>query len=541
MVRRTLLVFLLAAPALAAQYDVIVRNARVVDGSGAPWYRADVAVTGDTIVAIAGHIDGTATREIDARDRVVAPGFIDLHTHARRGIEETPTADNYILQGVTTIFEGPDGGSPIPIGEFLDRIANLKTAPNFATFIGQGAVREKVMGSVNRAATDEELAQMKEIVRQGMRDGAFGMSTGLYYVPGSFTPTEEVIALAAVAGEMGGIHISHMRDETAKVRDSVRETIRIGEEGHLPTQVTHNKVLGKPNWGASVDTVRLIDEARTRGVDVTSDQYPYTASSTSLQAALFPAWAMEGGRDKMIERLKNPAERARIRETVVSRIRLERGGGDPANIQFASVENDASLTGKTLADATRARGKEPTIDNAAEVAMALVESGRVSGIFHAMKEDDVVRIMKHPTTMIASDGEVPVFGKASPHPRSYGTFARVLGRYVREQKVLSLEDAIRKMTSMPAARVGLYERGLLRPGMKADLVVFNPATITDKATFEKPHQYAEGVSHVLVNGVLVVDDGRVTGARPGRVLRSRSWVSSRKLIPTTTSEVRPAD
>jgi N-acyl-D-amino-acid deacylase len=540
MLRRTLLVFLLASPALAADFDLIIRNARVVDGSGAPWYRADVAIKGDSILAIETHIEANAVRVIDARDRAVAPGFIDLHTHARRGINEVPTADNYIRQGVTTIFEGPDGGSPIPIGEFLDRIATLKTAPNFATFIGQGSVRERVIGSVDRKATEDELAQMKEIIRQGMRDGAFGMSTGLYYVPGSFTPTEEVIALARTAGELGGIHISHMRDETAKVRDSVRETIRIGEEGHLPTQVTHNKILGKPNWGASVETLRLIDEARARGVDVTSDQYPYTASSTSLQAALLPQWALEGGREKLLERLKDPATRARIREVVVSRIRFERGGGDPANIQFASTEFDPSLTGKTLADATRARQKEPTVENAADVALELVERGRVSGIFHAMSEDDVVRILKHPATMVASDGEVPVFGKASPHPRSYGTFVRVLGRYVRDQKVLSLEDAIRKMTSMPAARVGIHDRGLLRPGMKADVVLFDPATVVDKATFEKPHQYAEGVSHVLVNGVLVVDDGKVTGARPGRVLRSRSWAPARPL-PTSTSEIRPAD
>jgi len=529
MLVRTVLAILIAvssvplsvmAQAPAPAYDVIIRNARIADGTGSPWYRGEIAIKGDTIVLMARRIVGSAVREIDAKDHVVAPGFIDLHTHARRGIFEVPTADNYIRQGVTTIFEGPDGGSPLPIGEFLDRVAATKTAPNFATFVGQGTVRSEVVGSIDRKATPEELERMKTMVRQAMRDGAFGMSTGLYYVPGSFTPTEEVVALAKVAGEMGGIHISHMRDETAKVRDSVAETIRIGEEGGLPTQVTHNKILGQPNWGASVDTLKLIDAARARGVDVSSDQYPYTASSTSVTAALMPAWSLEGGREEMLARMADPAQRKRIREVMVNRILNERGGGDPRNIQISNTDFDPSLAGKNLAEITRAAGKEPTPENAADIALALIEKGSVGGIFHAMAEPDVERILRHPSTMIASDGEVPIFGKSSPHPRSYGTFARVLGRYVRDRKLLTLEEAVRKMSSMPAQRVGLRDRGLLLPGLKADVVIFDPATVTDKATFEKPHQYAEGFSHVLVNGVLVVDEGKTTGARPGVVLRS---------------------
>jgi dihydroorotase/N-acyl-D-amino-acid deacylase len=517
---RTLLALLFTASTIyAADFDVVVRNARIVDGTGAAWFRGDIAIKGDTIAAMGHNIPGTATKTIDAGDRVIAPGFIDLHTHARRGILEVPTADNYIRQGVTTLFEGPDGGSPIPIRDWFAKLEQTKTAPNMAAFVGQGSVRDKVIGNVDRKATPDELEKMKAIVRQEMKDGAFGMSTGLYYVPGTFTPTEEVIALAQVAGEMGGIHISHQRDETAKIRESVLETIRIGEEGHLPTQATHMKVLGKPNWGRSGDMLRLIDEARARGVDVTMDQYPYTASSTSLAAALLPAWAQEGGREQMLDRLKDPEKRARIRAVAVDRITNERGGGDPKNIQFASTSFDPSLAGKNLADATRARGLEPTVENAADTALLLLEKGTVSGIFHAMAEEDVEKILKHPATMIASDGEVPIFGKSSPHPRSYGTFVRVLGRYVRERKALGLEEAIRKMTSLPAARVGLADRGILRPGMKADLVVFDPATVADTATFANPHQYAVGVFHVMVNGVLVVEDGKVTGARPGRVLR----------------------
>ena len=500
--------------------DVVILNARIVDGTGAPWYRGEIAIKGDTIAMIARRIEGTAARVIDAGDRVVAPGFIDLHTHARRGILETPTADNYILQGVTTLFEGPDGGSPVPLSEWFATIEETRTAPNMAAFIGQGSVRQRVVGSVDRKPTAEELEKMKELVRQGMRDGAFGLSTGLFYIPGNFTPTEEVIELARVAGEMGGIHTSHMRDEAARVTDSVKETIRIGEEGGLPTMVTHHKVAGVRNWGKSIETLKLIDEARARGVDVSSDQYPYTASQTSLEA-LFPRWSLEGGRDSLLNRLADGDTRAKIREAIIENIRNDRGGGNPKNVQIAWTAFDPSLAGKTLADITSARGVEPTVENAADTAMQLLEKGSVRGIYHTMSEADVERILKHPATMIASDGEVPVFGKDAPHPRSYGTFARVLGVYVREKKLLSLEEAVRKMTAMPAARVGLSDRGLLRSGMKADLVVFDPALIADKATFDKPHQYAVGVSHVLVNGALVVDGGKVTGARPGRVLRKR--------------------
>ena len=270
-------------------------NGRVVDGSGAPWRLADVAVRGDTIVAVAPRLARTARRVIDASGRVVAPGFIDLHSHARGGIFELPAAENYVRQGVTTLVEGPDGSSPLPLGAFLDRLEKLGPGVNLASFVGHGTVRDAVLGSESRAPTPVELARMQELVRQAMREGAFGLSTGLFYVPGSFATTEEVIALARVAGELGGIHVSHMRDEAGGVLASVRETIRIGEEGRLPTQITHHKMIGRAVWGQSQESLRLVREARERGVDVTIDQYPYTASSTSIQAALLPAWAFEGG------------------------------------------------------------------------------------------------------------------------------------------------------------------------------------------------------------------------------------------------------
>jgi dihydroorotase/N-acyl-D-amino-acid deacylase len=365
---------------------------------------------------------------------------------------------------------------------------------------------------------------MEDLVREAMREGAFGLSTGLFYVPGSFARTEEVIALARVAGALGGIHVSHMRDEAGGVVASVRETIAIGEEGRLPTQVTHHKIIGRAGWGRSAETLRLLGEARRRGVDATIDAYPYTASSTALAAALFPAWALEGGAGAVRQRLESPASRARVREVVLDKIRNERGGGDPANIRIAACGFDPSLQGKTLAGILVCRGLAATVENAADLAIEIVGKGGASGVFHAISEADVERILASPLTMVASDGEIPIFGRGAPHPRSYGTFARVLGVYVREKKLLTLEDAVRKMTSLPAARLGLDDRGLVRPGMKADLVVLDPELIRDRATFERPHQYAAGVSLVVVNGEIVLDGDRLTPARPGRVLRGSGFV-----------------
>lgn len=504
--------------AQVAPYDLLLRNARIIDGTGSPWYRGDLALRGNTIARIAPSIDEPATRTIDVAGEVVAPGFIDIHTHAARGIFQIPTADNYVRQGVTTLIEGPDGSSPVPLGPFMARLEALRKSVNIGAFIGQGAIRSTVIGEGNRTATPDELEKMRRLVEQGMKDGAFGLSTGLFYVPGTFTPTDEVIELAKVAGRFGGIHISHMRDETSRVLESVNETIAIGERGGLPTQVTHHKVIGRPNWGKSVETLQAVDAARARGVDVTIDEYPYTASSTSIQGALFPAWAQEGGRKQILARLADAATRPKIKAEIVRVIRNERGGGDPKNIVVANCDWDASLAGRNLSEVTERRGLAPTVEGAAEAAMWLVESGGCQGIFHAIGEEDLERILRHPATMIGSDGEIPTFGKASPHPRSYGTFVRVLGVYARERQIITLADAVRKMTAFPAQRLGLLDRGIVRPGMKADLVVFDPARVKDLATFENPHQYAEGVSRVITNGQIVFEGGAMTAARPGAVL-----------------------
>src|SRR5262245_28314969 len=484
-------------------FDLLIRNGRVSDGTGSPWYRADVAVRGDAIAGIAYRIDTPAVRTIDAHGQVIAPGFIDIHSHARRTIFDVPTAENYLRQGVTSIIEGPDGSSPIPLKPFLDKVAAAHVTVNFGMFIGQGSVRETVIGLMNRQATPEEIDKMRSLVREGMADGAFGLSTGLFYVPGTFTPTAEVIELAKVAGSLGGIHISHMREETTNVVDSVRETIEIGEKGGLPTQVTHHKIIGKASWGKTVDTLRLVDEARARGVDVTIDQYPYTASATAIASALLPSWALEGGREATLKRIQDPGSRREILADTIALLRDARGGGDPQNVQLSRCEWDTSLDGKRLGDVTKGRGLEPTLQNAAETVLWIVEQGGCGGIYHAIDEQDLQRVLRHPATMIASDGEIPVFGQSSPHPRSYGTFSRVLGRYVRDLKVITLEDAVRKMTAFPAQRLGLSDRGVLREGLKADIAVFDPDAVTDRATFENPHRSEE--------------------RRVGKECRSREW------------------
>lgn len=525
----------IALAALQAQtvpYDLVIKNARVVDGTGSPWYRAEVGIRGDEIAAIASRIDGEARRTIDAGGNVVAPGFIDLHVHAFGGagqppplppIIEVPTADNYVRQGVTTLIGGPDGFSPVPLKPTLDLVAKTRIVPNLGTFVGHGSIRSAVFGRVNRAPRLDELERMRTLVREGMRDGAFGLSTGLFYVPAIFSTTDELVELAKIAGDMGGIHISHIRDEESGVEASVRETIAIGERGGLPTQVTHHKTIGKRWWGKTADTLRLVDEARRRGVDVTVDAYPYPASATNISAALMPKWAQEGTRDDIVKRLRDPATRRRILVDTLQIILDGRGGGDPRNIMVSRCDWNSALAGKRLDDVAVERGRSRSVEDAADTALWLVENGDCGGIYFAISEDDIQRVLRHPASMVASDGQIVLFGRANPHPRSYGTFARVLGRYVRELNTLSLEDAIRKMSSYPAQRIGLMDRGVLRERMKADVVIFDAATVHDAATFEQPHQYAQGVSAVVINGQVVFENGTITTARPGRILYGRAY------------------
>ncbi|MBI4908976.1 MAG: D-aminoacylase [Acidobacteria bacterium] len=502
-----------ASAQLAQPFDLLITNARVVDGAGNPYFYADIGVRGDTIAAVGWLKGAPAKLRVDAGNLTLTPGFIDVHNHSYPDIFNTPTAPGYLLQGVTTLIGGPDGSSPLPIKPALDRLSAHRMSVNMALTVGHGSIRRSVLNMDNRPPTAAELQKMRDLTRQAMLDGAIGMSTGLMYTPANFAATEEVIELGKVVAEYGGFHVSHIRNEGDKLIESVKETIRIGEEGGLPTQITHAKVGGKVNLGKSVEMLRLVGEARARGVDATVDQYPYTASHTSIGAALFPADAFGGGTSALLERLNAPAQRERIKTEIIRRIEGERGGGDPKNIVLTNCSFDRSLERKSLSDILRARGQQPTIENASELAMEIQKRGGCSATFHWIFEEDIQRIMRYPFTMVASDGSITM-----AHPRSTGTFARVLGRYVRERKVIGFEDAIRKMSGLPAQRLRLYDRGIIRPGMKADLVILDPATVADKSTFEDPGALAVGVRDVLVNGVFVVRDGKITPDRPGRAL-----------------------
>ncbi len=521
-----LLLFLQASTQLLAQdYDVLIINGRIVDGTGTPWYEADVAINDDRIVGIGDLSDRTASQLIDAAGLVVAPGFIDPHTHALRGIFDVPNAESALLQGVTTLTEGNDGTSPFPIDEHYREIEEHQISPNWAVFVGQGTIRSQVIGPNDRDATAAEMEQMKAMVREAMEQGALGISTGLFYVPGSFTSTEEVIELSKIAAEYGGIYISHMRNEAFALLDSVNETIRIGEEANIPVQMTHHKVIGVQNWGLSVDSLDLVDEARARGIDITIDQYPYTASQTSI-TALIPQWAQEGGREQLLYRIFSEETRPTIKNEVVNLILYDRGGGDPKNVFISRNSWDPEMAGKNLAELTEEANMEPTPENAADVVFDIIRGGGATAVYHAIGPDDVDRIMQHPATAIGSDGPVGIFGEGAPHPRQYGTFARVLGHYVRERGIISLEEAVKKMSSQTARRLSIHDRGLLTPGYFADIAVFDADEIIDKATFEDPHQYAVGMKYVLVNGELVVADGQHTGRRPGRILYGPGYVDN---------------
>lgn len=511
----------LAASPTAAQpqFDLLIRGGTVVDGMGGPGYVADVAVTANRIALISRTpVDPASARVVlDATDRVVAPGFIDAHAHVEE-LDERPLAESFLRQGVTTVVYAADGGMPWPLDEHIARLGEAGHAPNIMFFAGHNTIRGRVMGAASRAPTAAELDSMKALVAVAMETGAIGLSTGLRYTPGIYSTIEEVIELAKVAAAAGGIYASHMRDEGEGSVASVEELIRIAREAGLPAQITHHKLMGQPQWGQSERTLALVEAARAEGLDITIDQYPYDATSTGT-AVLFPSWALAGGADSLRDRLADAATRARIVEGIKQTILEERGGGDLARIRMARVGFHPSWNGMTFADIAKERGAEPTLDFAAELAIEIQSQGGASGVWHVVDEADIRRIMTFPWTMVSSDGGIGVPGHGHPHPRNYGAFARLLGRYVREQNVLTLEEGVRRMTSLPAWRFGQPERGRIAEGAIADIAVFDPVTITDRATYEDPHQFSLGVDHVIVNGAIVLRDGSLTGAKPGAVLR----------------------
>jgi dihydroorotase/N-acyl-D-amino-acid deacylase len=520
-----------ASPAAAQRaYDLIIRGGTIIDGTGQPRFTGDVAIRGDRIVRVSRlRLRGDSqTAVIDATGKVVAPGFIDLHTHLEP-LLSMRGAESHVRQGVTLAVGGPDGGGPLPLGAYLDSVERGGVGMNVAYLVGHNSIRERVMGEANRAPTSAELARMRDLVAEGMRDGAFGLSTGLRYIPGYYSTTREVIELAKIAAAAGGIYTSHLREEGLGLLEGVAEAIDIGRQARIPVVLTHHKAVGRQMWGKSVQTLAMVDQARRRNIDIMIDQYPYTASQTGL-SVLIPPWALADGDTAFARRVKDAVLRDSIERGILELLLNDRGGGDLKRVQFGQVSWMRELEGKTLHDWAVMRGVEPVPARAASLVIEGQLNGGATMIYHIIDEGDVQRIMRHPQTMIASDGRLTRPGQGVPHPRAYGTFPRVLGRYVRDLRQLTLEQAIHKMSGMPARRLGLTDRGVLRDGTIADVVVFDPATVSDRSTFEQPHQYPVGIDYVLVNGVLAVDAGTFTDKRAGKVLRHR---------PSSRAVVRP--
>lgn len=511
-----LLSFAHASPLLGQEtYDLVIRNGRVLDGTGTPWYYADIAVSGDRIIAV-GHLDGMgAKRVLDAGGLYVAPGFIDVHTHAGEGLtrKELSGATPLLAQGITTVVINPDGGGPVDLAAQRAALLEHGLGVNVAQLVPHGSVRGAVLGMQDRPATAEELERMKALVRAGMEEGAFGLSSGLYYAPGSYARTEEVIELARVAAPYGGVYTSHIRDEAdynIGVVAAVDEVIRVAREADLPGIVTHIKALGPRVWGFSLALVRLIERARAEGVEVWADQYPYEASGTSITGALVPRWALVGGRDSLRALLSDPEKRARLREDMLEN--LERRGG-AGRLQIARFEKDPGIEGRTLLDVAEERGAEPV-----DLAIALLGEGGAGLVSFNMDESDIALLMRQPWTMTSSDGGLVPMGEGTPHPRFYGSFPRKIRTYVLERGVLDLAAAVRTMSGMSAAVFGIDGRGVVRPGAYADIVIFDLERLRDRATYQEPHQLAVGMVHVLVNGRLAVENEQVTGGLYGEVL-----------------------
>lgn len=513
----TILLILFACNTSAQQNaDVVIRNGRITDGTGNPWFRGDIAIRGDRIAAMGNLSSWRAAKEIDAKGQIVAPGFIDVHTHIEGDEAENPEATNFIYDGVTSVITGNCGSGHIHIEQYYRWLDSLKVSVNVATLLGHNDVRKAIMGRANRPATLTELKQMDSLTHKAMQEGAIGMSTGLIYIPGSYTPTDEIVRLAKIVAQYGGIYATHMRSEGDSVVPAIKEAMHIGREAHIPVEISHFKVSGQQNWGRSKETLELVKAARREGLDVTIDQYPYTASSTSM-STLFPDWALADGQDSIKARLANNTLRDSIKNAMKANL-AKRGLQHWSYAVVAYFAPDTTCNGKSIEAINQMYNRPNTTDSEAELICMLMEKGGAGMVFHGMNEDDVTYIMQYPFNMFASDASIRIFGKGVPHPRGYGTNARVLGRYVREKQVIPLEEAIRRMTSLPAQRFNLGDRGLLREGMAADIVIFDEQQVIDLSTYEKPHQLSTGFSYVLVNGKITLENGSHNGTRSGVIL-----------------------
>lgn len=519
MAMKKILLFLIVCPFLAAaqQAEILIKNGKILDGTGNSWFYGDIAIQKGKILRIGNLAGWQATRTIDATGKIVAPGFIDVHTHIEDDERKNPTADNFIYDGVTSVVTGNCGLSRPDLGAYFSMIDSLKLSINVAALIGHNDVRKAVMGSANRNPTEKEMQAMEGIVTKAMKDGAVGLSTGLIYIPGTYSKTEEIVRLAKIASAYHGVYASHMRDEGDSVTQAIEEALTIGREARIPVEISHFKLSGQQNWGRSAETVPMIIKAREAGLDVTIDQYPYTASSTSL-STLLPDWVLADGQDSIKARLARPAVRKEVVDYMLAKLKKRKLPHFSYPV-VASYRPDSSYNGKSIEEVNLLRGGKHKPAAEAETVIQMMEQGGAGMVFHGMSDKDVKTIMQYPFNMFASDASIRIYKSGNPHPRGYGTNARVLGKYVREEKVISLEEAIRRMTSLPAQKFHLSDRGLLRDGFAADIVVFDAATVKDLSTYDQPHQYSTGFDYVLVNGVVTVDAGKHNGSRAGTVLR----------------------
>jgi len=503
--------------AKAQTADCIIRNGKLIDGTGNQWQYKDVAIKGNQIIAIGNLKNWKATREIDAKGLIVAPGFIDVHGHLEGGEFRNPLASNFLYDGVTTVVTGNCGGSAENLNTYFNTLDSIGMSINIASLIGHNTIRKQVMGSANRHATEAEMQAMEKIAAEAMQDGAVGMSSGLIYIPGTYAPTEEIVRLAKVIASKGGVYASHIRNEENQVVDAVNEAIQIGRAASIPVEISHFKISGQNNWGRSKETIPLVINARKEGIDVTIDQYPYTASSTQL-SVLLPDWVLADGQDSIFARLKNPTIRKKVANEIIG-ILKERGIKHFTYAVVANYRADSSYNGKDIEAINLLRGNKNIALDEAETIIQMMEQGGAQMIYHGMTESDVKAIMQYPFNMFASDAGIAMKGYGKPHPRAYGTNSRVLGRYVRTMGVLSLEEAIRRMTSLPASKFNIEKRGILQEGYYADIVVFDADEVSDMATFEDSHQYAKGFKYIWVNGELSMDQAVQIPVKKGKSIR----------------------
>jgi len=500
------------------KHDIIIKSGKIVDGTGNPEFIGDIGIDGDRIVEIGTIPENKGKSIIDAEGLCVVPGFIDVHTHVDRKIASEPTVKNYLLQGVTTVVGGNCGASEYPLSELFTQLEETGIAINFATYVGHNTVREQVMGEGDRAPTAEEIAQMQQLVKQEMEAGAIGFSTGLSYVPGIYSTTEEIIELVKMTSPFDGIYATHLRNQGEHIKQAIEEAIRIGREAGVTVDVSHIKLAEEAVWGKYHLITDPIENAQKQGMRVYMDQYPYTATSSGFTSS-FPGWAVAGGHDSLLERLKDPEKYQLIKAAIIERrLTSARGIDKLSTIYVAYNENHHEYEGKNLAEILDMLGREKTVSNGADLIIEMEKTDRPRGIFFQMAEEDVATLMQKPYNMIASDGKIEIPGVEVPHPRAYGTFPRVIARYVRDGAVLTLPDVIRKMTSLPAEAMNFEKRDLLKKGYFADIVIFDLDKIQDTATFENPHQYPEGIKWVIVNGRIAAEDGKVVAKNSGKIL-----------------------